>query len=176
MHQLTAPLSTYSDWLNYFENLAESSKTISHEPENEKQQRFYTDWEALKGQNVSGVLMLLLWQNAGYHEGKSDNQHFLPKVEVTILKAVGNNGEKELREAMDICLAETKRIHKRMYEDSRAGKDPRLFTFFRLDQITIQILDDPKNNDGWAGVASSIPIGNPENMVYDEDETDNWRF
>lgn len=172
MHILPESLSTHQDYKWYWENLASSSKIIQHDPSSSATARFFTDPDMLKGRSANGVV-LLLTRFPTTNTGDSDYTHEIKRFSVMILKAVGHEDQEKLDEAITLCeQAYREIVGKLQFDSDPINKQPPYFSYFRLNDITYDVIDDPILSDGWVGVDASIPMGNPQRFYHD---TNNWQ-
>jgi hypothetical protein len=170
MHTLPDKLETEDDFNHYWENIAESNKLIGHKPDNLKAQRFFTDWDAVAGTKVKGPILVVSRLPIRYTDA-GDNIHQIPQYEIAVMVAVGNEGEKAITAGLNLCKQITKQIFgKLIYDSAPTIEHPRYFTRFHIDEAQTTLLDDPAMNDGWVGAASSVPMGSPELIGFNEND------
>jgi hypothetical protein len=165
MHQLNLPIYKHIDFMKYGENLAEECPDIAHNPAANRI-RFFKSLDRLAGLNVKDMIMVMIPHPMRYAGGES-NVHRIPRYEIIVLKAVGENKE-IIDQVCDDCLSVHDKILKNMRYDSDALRlEERVFTYWRTEEISTELIDEPIMSDGWVGVSSVVPMGTPRSLELD---------
>ena len=116
MHILPTYLLKRSDYLKYFENIAERREEINHMPSNKKQKRYFLDLTHVTGLNIKGMVMVAL-SLPMRHSGSLDNITQSKFFEIYILKAVGDELE-IIDDTCDECESVADKIVSKLIKDS----------------------------------------------------------
>lgn len=163
MHPLTYPLTTHAQVMKYAENIAE--EYLAHVPGDERKNRFCKTFDDLQSLNRNGIVLCVAAHPLRY-DGDYDNVHRIMRYEWLLMQSIGTDLSKA-EEAIEACTALHDKILTRLAYDS----DPlrltnRVFTYFRWNEITTDIYDEPRYTDGMVGISSVVPLGSNKSFIF----------
>ena len=173
MHALPNILTTYQDYENYWENIAEGNRLIGHEAANLKRKRFFVDPELVSGPNITGTILTLVNHPINYGGETMDNIIEQYNFEFMVLQAVGTkSNEQKTKQAVANCNVIYKQIIARLIYDSAPDvTKARYFCYFRMTETAKEIINYPiLGGDGWSGIGGRVRMGNQEIFDYNAND------